>query len=778
VLDSDRETWVWTGQSGGAGFTQANGFWFNPVGTLDVDAQGGEGNIGTLGFSIPAGTFSQGVTLKGSASDALVAGSGAEGFLLSGLPKEHGAFTISLPLSEDEAVPDHVVLADESYLPSAHRLAFEELYLPAHAEGDRLTFEVPPAANDTAEKVGKAVSSGRWVYLHIPVLNYEGVKYVTGSGRFAIWGSTLEILLNQSAVESLGAELDLAYSKLVPSWVDGPAQGIGMLFRHRGTWPISVHVSYWWFTDPADGYANHYTLGGTTNFDSLSFDLFKISKPERAANVRATATHELFHLLQYNYAPRKEMAGPEGWLGDACATWSEWLTGAADYYPDNIAPNEGLFPLNGLLDPASTMAVNEGQVRSPASHGYVASLFVRRMLELHGMNAMGRLWESIGSGSDIPAAFSEAVSADWTLTWKRFCEELYGGSLWEWSSGNLHFNRFSSKLAAVNPSSVWQVDTIEEAVGGHEFTVNFPPVSGSMLQIPITVDLSGRAGMTVLNIDPQFSAPLCGIHASLYMPRTAPGQRNDSITLADLIPEGPGKTVKVDLKSNIDLWVLQPPCTATLVLTSRDLIQNLAGQKIKCWFGPYPTLEQLHQTTLVSVAINGTAMDNRGRQQPQLFTAGGAEELKWDDRSFKSKYEKSIPNECSPFWAEGTAEGRISRDISGRLSILRDAVESFTGTFVYSFTSSCVNQGIRTDNNSTDTWTISMQNVPFEEGMAYSYANGPANVLAGYKWEHTSRITQRVAESGELLSSVDDNFTVTVDGITSLSSVALDFSRP
>ncbi len=742
VLDSVPESWAWNTASGGAGFVDVSGVWYAGLGGLDIGAEGGVGTVGELGISVPPGSFPEGVSLNLSLTGEDVAGTEAAGYLLSGLPDSHGPFTVSLPLPDEVPENPMVQVRNEVLIASAGRVTYGTNAFPAEVREGRLVFEYPGVGGDGEEKWAKQGGGHRWAVVVIPagIETFTETYLLSSGGHFRLDGNSPDLYPIRDKVEALASALESAFTTLIP--------GMGMTFFRRDM-PITVSLGYWWNDD---NFA--YGVRGSGG-DYMEFNLNKLVDPALSGEINATAVHELFHLLQYQYAVNHAMGGPGGWLYEMFSVWSEWLVSPADHYPDILAGNVYRFTLNGLLKAQETAALNNMGGASPLYHGYVSSLFLRYMIlkGAFGLDGVGRFWEGIKAGQGPFDAFKEAANGDWTPYWTRFCCDMFTGQLVSWNLLNLSVGAIVEGVPRFRSGTLWSVPDSLTAANGHDFSLDIPPLSGQLFQVEVLQPL-GDDVKSIFQVDVDGEWPKCSVKAYYFNYR----RMNSAVYLGEFAPEGKlggGMVVSVPDEA-------VPVYRILLVVTSQEPEQSLAGRTLHCKFGPCPSSLLLRAQNAVKLevgGVNGTTHiqslrthyyvpdgtteiieDSTGEVPffessfPQYpMPPGSSHKLVWGGSSFSYTGTYSV-SESSP---TGSIEENIVLRCSGHTDSTRCNVLSVEQTLTALKNESYVSDDATWSSQTTVVESMKFENLPSFGGMEYGH-DGPCMTLYDYELDGES----------------------------------------
>ncbi len=598
VIVSHPDSWLQNAGSGGAGFALAEGVPSVTTGTAVLDAAGGLLEAEGLRITAPAGAFAEPATLSVSQSSPYEEDAVTAHYIIRGLPPEHGPLTLELPLLEKTFEYDRVqaIVGTPGYQESLRKTVLDRTPMPATIENGKVRFELA-ATGLAEEKRAKQDTPSNWTYVFSWGRIEEGYL---DTAHFRLQpanniAQSKEFLLRyRPRIEVLGEYLENAYDILT-----GTGEGrLGLAFPGRTPGPIVVNVA-WWMWDPNHGYAVRSRWG--RNSDYMDFNMYSVADAKNEAMLRAVAIHELFHIVQYNYAPATERAGDQGWMYDACSTWSEWLVTDNSHYPELLEGNEGRLPLNGLLDATNTETLNNNQQRSADYHGYVASLFIRYMAEAHGNNAgmIGNIWKLIGNNNSLRMAFDSATNEHWTGDWQNFCRDLYGGGLLLWRPAGFQApfqaKEMSRLVEVCRPSTVVTVNNEDEAIGWHVAAGPLPPVSATLFQAKINT-IPSTDGFASIQIDPYQLTSKTRVQVRWYRPKPAAYAEWTSTILGEVAPNTP---------LTLDAGWLTTPFVLQLVTTNADPAIACPEAGVRWTFGHLPTPEELQHCATVSVTMMG-----------------------------------------------------------------------------------------------------------------------------------------------------------------------------
>ncbi|MBB5021902.1 hypothetical protein [Desulfurispira natronophila] len=190
------------------------------------------------------------------------------------------------------------------------------------------------------------------------------------------------------------------------------------------------------------------------NRDVLEFNTRMFNQPDSLSQVKATAQHEVFHLIQSCYG--SPFRSDPYWLAEASSVWLEFAMGGDNFWPSEVADYRLAFINNGLF------RANDSQLGSWEQHGYASSLFLRYMTDTAGFgnNFMRNMWLNFDT-YDPERIFYQAAGQDllWPRYWGQFIETLYGSTFW-------------ANRSILNPEWDWYTVIDSTASSTHRFMIS------------------------------------------------------------------------------------------------------------------------------------------------------------------------------------------------------------------------------------------------------------------------------------------------------------------
>lgn len=404
----------------------------------NVGPGGGVVSAGELRITVPPGAFAEQQTLKISASAESVSPTGALAtgvWQISGIPRELSApLAISLPLASSQT-PDGeaVVFLKAGTEPDAGAIA-----LPAKVQGGRLEATLPALGAESSAK-NSGVREAFIIPKYITATMWGMAGFSTEkspSGKFVVWFPRGDINDYDAAIET-GKILDEAREKL---------RAIGIDVDGRRKTPIDVYLFRFSdlpgrlmvLSDDHNGMTESEVWGRDDMGLQLNLNTFHRNREE----FRVTVGHELFHLYQSYYDPRRWLqrtfAGASWlWMWEAASTWFERKMSSAgrNYLADTTLANAKFLFKGGLekLPGGASALTGTADVRN---HGYGAASFLQFFTRGNDAVVGEIIKRSAESSGLILTDFRYTpVSALWfqdvflSSRWLEFCQQYVEGKV-------------------------------------------------------------------------------------------------------------------------------------------------------------------------------------------------------------------------------------------------------------------------------------------------------------------------------------------------------------
>ena len=380
------------------------------VAKADIDQKGGSLESTDLIVSIPAaafeGTNSLEISEVKNAPEELESVN-SKLFALEGLPLNvNKGIKIKIKKNTNtEAKVPLVAVGEEIFVKSLNKTAIHYHYLPA-IDSSGYTLVTLPA---TDQKVSESDVSGRIAETKVKMylISFDGNFSIdTPEGHFRIYFPFLGM---KDDVLKLGTYLEGAYTKF---------KNLGFSYSSRTSWPMKVCVKK--LDAGVFGYASNSVLG--YNYGWMEFNSEKMKDTDE---LKLTAGHEFFHLVQSFYDPRNRFSRAKSgnyahfWLDEATAVWIEKMFSSQTNYVSTIRNGHQMAPFNGFQKGAETSA---------GEHGYGMSAVVKYLTDKNGDALVKSAYEKIKTNKHPVEAISPNLPFIW---WDAFFRDYLEGKVYD-----------------------------------------------------------------------------------------------------------------------------------------------------------------------------------------------------------------------------------------------------------------------------------------------------------------------------------------------------------
>lgn len=198
------------------------------------------------------------------------------------------------------------------------------------------------------------------------------------------------------------------------------SQAMAFSYEKRTKWPAEVSVRKL----EAGTFGTFVPSKWGDNSGYMEFNENNLSDKEE---LRITAGHEFFHLVQALYDPRYGFvkaisASDYYWLEEASSVWAEELFTESSNYVSSIRNGHQMAPFRGMF---------EGAKENAQHHGYGMSAFVKYMVEKYGNDKLVKLFEHELSGSsNMGAGFTEVIPDPMSTCYTDFLDQYIKGEIY------------------------------------------------------------------------------------------------------------------------------------------------------------------------------------------------------------------------------------------------------------------------------------------------------------------------------------------------------------
>jgi len=378
----------------------------------NIGTDGGTIETDNIKITIPAGAFQENSELKiltSTEENLFTDNTISDFFVLDGLPTEISK-PIDIKIKYNGTLTDSsfIAIGETNFIKSLNEISTSFQLFSAKDSSGYLIATLPPLSGNALGK-GESISSVKSDKIAINIGAIAGyVSYVSQQGHFKI--NFPSSVLTQTY--DLADYLEVAYNKI---------QAMGFSYSQRTKWPVEVTVKR--LKSSVFGYSYSSVWGD--NYGHLEFNFDKMDDQE---NLKVTAGHEFFHLVQALYDPRNRFSKarlftPHLWLDEASAVWAE------EYFSSNSNYVSTIFTENAyeILKGAKTGSIKD----EAAEYGYGMASFIKYLTEKHDISALVNVYENIYNGDDAFTALSQVITVDVGYNWNSYLKSLYTFDLYK-----------------------------------------------------------------------------------------------------------------------------------------------------------------------------------------------------------------------------------------------------------------------------------------------------------------------------------------------------------
>ncbi len=411
-----------------------------------IGTAGGTIAAENLAVTVPSGSFASDRELKiyKSGDDDPFGGTAVSPvYKLDGLPATFSQpLQVSFPLA-GKSENTLVAMGETSFVNSGNEM-FTGYRLLDVSYTDSTVVAVIPAAPDVVDDGGQGVA----VHL-VNLAGYTGKSGGTAPGLKVTSTTHFRIVhTGQDAeVANLGTYLENAYNTLA-SW--------GFVYTARTSWPVQVFI----LDLDKERFGEFVPSMWGDNHGYLNFNAQRLDETD---DLKVTAGHEFFHLVQALYDKRNrfnksKFASDRYWLDEACSVWSErtWM-GDPDYLSTKARDGHQRLPFHHFHVPSNG--------DHPDYHGYGMSAFIQYMVNRAGPTSLGAVYDYILAHGNDPVAAIEDVMAgrlheEFSQYHPLFARDLIHGDL---------YSDVNVSIAVSYDTDTWDIKTASDNAKTFDF---------------------------------------------------------------------------------------------------------------------------------------------------------------------------------------------------------------------------------------------------------------------------------------------------------------------
>ncbi len=378
---------------------------------VKIGNEGGVFNSGDFEITVPAEAFENDQNIKFIAKENNDTGFDnvvSKIYTLEGLPKNIlKELKVKIKYSGTLNGETYIALGETNFISSLAKENTAYRLLDAVDSSGYLICTIPKTENNSKSGGGLVFRSDNFSIGLLAVSGY--MAYKSENGHFKIKFP----IRYEEYIYDLGRYLENAYSKF---------RDIGFSYANRTKWPVSVTVKG--LANDIFGYSACSVWGD--NYGYMEFNQNKLSN---SGEIKVSAGHEFFHLVQALYDPRNRYSkakfqSPYLWLDEACAVRSEsFFSDKSDYVSPNFSQNA-----NMILKGAKNYSGSAEQVQN---YGYGMSAFIKYLTDKYNDGIMVKIYDEIYDGSGTFDAIDIAIPLETDLVWNWFIKKLFSFEIYK-----------------------------------------------------------------------------------------------------------------------------------------------------------------------------------------------------------------------------------------------------------------------------------------------------------------------------------------------------------
>ena len=374
------------------------------IGSRTVGPEGGTLAAEDISVAVPPGAFGSDAEVKLYVSEERPFGeNGVSKTFKLEVPEEYSR-PLKVRIRSRGALSGEsfVAVGEETFVPSLGEVRTTYDLFPASDSSGYLTCELPVPEGG---RVAKAAGGTGFSISLLAVSGYY--TYTSKGGHFRI--NFPAHVLDQAY--DLADYLEEAYATF---------KDMGFSYAARTRWPVSVTVKD--LGEEVYGYSVCSIWGN--NYGYMEFNARKMEERDQ---MRLTAGHEFFHLVQSLYDPRNRIFKAKGWfythywLDEATAVWSEEKFTSEEDYRSPVREGNELAPFHGM---------QAGAAKEPKDHGYGMSAVIKYLVERYGEGVLVDMYKKIRGGAHPVEALVKSLDDPVSLWWPDFFREYLEGRIY------------------------------------------------------------------------------------------------------------------------------------------------------------------------------------------------------------------------------------------------------------------------------------------------------------------------------------------------------------
>lgn len=373
--------------------------------TETIGTAGGSISSAEVTITIPANSFAseQEISISESNANDFETGGISTPYKIEGIPADYNLLiNLSLKLDSETNEDVFVAVGAETFIKSSFTSATTYYQLDAIVSDGAATCQLPVPEGLLSKIVDRNTNTNETFDLLVQVIT--GKTYTSSDGHFKI---NYLVGVSDQSVNLLAGYLEDAYEKFID---------LGFSYSVRTKWPVEVTVRS--INDEDFGHSVSSIWG-----DNYSYLEFNSRKIYNAPEMRLTAGHEFFHLVQSFYDPRNrfskaKFASQHLWIDEASAVWSEqFFTNEQNY----VSP----------IREGHTSAFMRGMQTGPGTNAQSYGYGMSALIKYFGEESVIKIYNSIKAGSHPIEAVNFGTIDPASYWWTDFTKKYINGDIYD-----------------------------------------------------------------------------------------------------------------------------------------------------------------------------------------------------------------------------------------------------------------------------------------------------------------------------------------------------------
>ncbi|MCB9247347.1 MAG: hypothetical protein H6613_01775 [Ignavibacteriales bacterium] len=427
------------------------------LGSKSIGSEGGTISIDNFELQVPTGAFQNNSEIKISKSieaNLFSTNNVSDFFVIDGIPAEFDE-PIKIKIKYSGILKDSsfIAIGENCFVSSLNNEAKSFRLLSARDSAGYLIAQIPPTVGNGLEKSNSNYS------IEADDLSFN-LGAIAGYASYKSRGNHFLINFPSSVLTQaydLADYLETAYNQF---------QSIGFSYSRRTKWPVEVTVKV--LENSVYGYSYNSTWG-----DNYGYMEFNVNKMGDAEELKVTAGHEFFHLVQSLYDPRNRFSkskfqSPHLWLDEASSVWSEaFFSGSGSSYVSPIFASNAYEILNGAKTAGS----------DAQSYGYGSASLIKYLTKNYDNSSLVDVYEKIYNGESAFSALGDVLPISVDMSWHPYLRSLFSFELYKGDS----FQPSSLMATAKIKSQNFTIKTAADSV--KSFKSSLPDLSATIFSI-------------------------------------------------------------------------------------------------------------------------------------------------------------------------------------------------------------------------------------------------------------------------------------------------------